>query len=98
MTWTIPNLLSVIRVIAAPCVAMCFAIFERPQADQIAVMIFVGAAVTDYLDGVLARSLGQESAFGCMLDPVADKAMVRVAGDPESERGGGAPLEERESR
>ena len=79
MTWTIPNLLSVIRVIAAPCVAMCFAIFERPQADQIAVLIFVGAAATDYLDGVLARSLGQESAFGRMLDPVADKAMVTIA-------------------
>jgi CDP-diacylglycerol--glycerol-3-phosphate 3-phosphatidyltransferase len=79
MTWTIPNILSVIRVIAAPCVAIAFALFDRPDADRIAVLIFLGAAMTDYLDGTLARSLGQESAFGRMLDPVADKAMVSIA-------------------
>lgn len=79
MTWNIPNILSVLRVIAAPCVAMAFAVFDRPNADRIAVLIFLGAAVTDYLDGSLARRLGQESAFGKMLDPVADKAMVSIA-------------------
>ncbi len=79
MNWTIPNLLSVIRVLAAPCVAISFVIFERPEADQIAVLIFVGAAATDYLDGWLARILRQESAFGRMLDPIADKAMVTIA-------------------
>jgi CDP-diacylglycerol--glycerol-3-phosphate 3-phosphatidyltransferase len=79
MNWTIPNLLSIIRVLAAPCVAMAFVLFERPEADQIAVLIFIGAAATDYLDGLLARILGQESAFGRMLDPVADKAMVIIA-------------------
>jgi cardiolipin synthase len=79
MNMTIPNLLSIIRVLAAPCVAMTFVLFERPEADRIAIIIFIGAAVTDYLDGVLARALGQESAFGRMLDPVADKAMVIIA-------------------
>jgi len=79
MNWTIPNLLSVIRVLAAPCVAISFAVFERPEADRIAVLIFIGAAVTDYLDGWLARILRQESAFGRMLDPIADKAMVTIA-------------------
>ena len=79
MNWTIPNLLSIIRVLAAPCVAISFVVFERPLADQVAILIFVTAAVTDYLDGLLARALGQESAFGRMLDPVADKAMVTVA-------------------
>jgi cardiolipin synthase len=79
MNWTIPNLLSIIRVLAAPCVAIAFVLFERPEADQIAVLIFAGAAATDYLDGFLARTLGQESAFGRMLDPVADKAMVIIA-------------------
>jgi CDP-diacylglycerol--glycerol-3-phosphate 3-phosphatidyltransferase len=79
MNWTIPNLLSVIRVLAAPCVAISFTVFERPEADQIAVLIFVGAAATDYLDGLLARVLRQESAFGRMLDPIADKAMVTIA-------------------
>jgi len=79
MNWNIPNLLSVFRVIAAPCVAFAFLIFERPQADQIAVILFIAAAATDYLDGWLARILRQESAFGRMLDPVADKAMVTIS-------------------
>lgn len=79
MNWTIPNLLSVLRVIAAPCVALTFAAFERPLADQIAVTIFIGAAVTDYLDGIIARNMDQESSFGRMLDPIADKAMVLIA-------------------
>jgi 2-hydroxychromene-2-carboxylate isomerase len=70
MNWTIPNLLSVIRVVAAPCIAISFVVFERPEADQIAVLIFIGAAATDYLDGWLARILRQESAFGRMLDPI----------------------------
>jgi CDP-diacylglycerol---glycerol-3-phosphate 3-phosphatidyltransferase len=79
MNWNIPNLLSVFRVIAAPCVAFAFLIFDRPQADQIAVILFITAAATDYLDGWLARILRQESAFGRMLDPVADKAMVTIS-------------------
>ena len=79
MNWTIPNLLSVFRVLAAPCVAFSFLIFERPEADRIAVIIFIAAAATDYLDGWLARLLRQESAFGRMLDPIADKAMVTIS-------------------
>ncbi len=79
MKWTIPNLLSILRVLAAPCVALAFAAFDRPMADRIAVIIFIGAALTDYLDGIIARSLGQESPFGRMLDPIADKAMVLIS-------------------
>lgn len=80
MNWTtIPNLLSILRVIAAPCVALAFSAFDRPTADRIAVALFIGAALTDYLDGILARSMGQESSFGRMLDPIADKAMVLIA-------------------
>ncbi len=79
MSWTIPNLLSILRVLAAPLVAVAFAVFDRPEADRIAVGIFIAAALTDYFDGILARGLGQESAFGRMLDPIADKAMVLIA-------------------
>jgi CDP-diacylglycerol--glycerol-3-phosphate 3-phosphatidyltransferase len=79
MRLTIPNLLSVLRVLLAPGVALAFALFDRPDADRIAVAVFLAAAVTDYLDGVLARALRQESAFGRMLDPIADKAMVLTA-------------------
>ena len=42
-------------------------------------LLFVGAAVTDYFDGYLARLWKQESRFGAMLDPIADKAMVVIA-------------------
>ena len=79
MNWTIPNLLSIIRVLAAPCVAISFTVFERPEADQIAVLIFVGAAATDYPDGWRARILRQDSAFRRILAPLADKALVTSA-------------------
>ncbi len=79
MNLNLPNFLSVLRVLAAPCVAFAYAAFARPEADRIAVVIFVAAAITDYLDGILARYLEQESAFGRMLDPIADKAMVMIA-------------------
>ena len=79
MHWNLPNILSVIRVLAAPCVALAFIAFDRPLADQVAVAVLIFAALTDYFDGWLARVLRQESAFGKMLDPIADKAMVMIA-------------------
>ena len=56
-----------------------FLYFTRPAADWFALILFVGAAVTDYFDGYLARLWKQESKFGAMLDPIADKAMVVIA-------------------
>ena len=41
--------------------------------------LFIGASITDYIDGYLARKWSQQSAFGTMLDPIADKAMVILA-------------------
>jgi CDP-diacylglycerol--glycerol-3-phosphate 3-phosphatidyltransferase len=79
MRWTVPNILTVFRLAAAPGVALAFVAFERPLADWIALGLFVLAAVTDYVDGRLARAWGQESDFGRMLDPIADKAMVVIA-------------------
>lgn len=79
MQWTIPNSLTVIRLLAAPGVAVMFLYFARPFADWLAMLLFIGAAVTDYFDGYLARLWKQESAFGAMLDPIADKAMVVIA-------------------
>lgn len=79
MIWTIPNILTIGRLIAAPCVALVFVFFERPMADWLAFWIFVGAAVTDFFDGWLARKLNQVSALGKMLDPIADKAIVIIA-------------------
>ena len=79
MRWTIPNILTVIRLLAAPGVALAFVIFPRPAADWIAFALFVLAALTDFVDGRLARAWGQETKFGRMLDPIADKAMVVIA-------------------
>lgn len=75
----IPNILTVFRLIAAPAVGMVYVFFSSPYADWIALMLFISAALTDYLDGYLARKWGQVTAFGRMLDPIADKAMVMIA-------------------
>lgn len=79
MKWTIPNTLTTLRLLAAPGVAVMFLYFNRPWADWAALILFMGAAITDYFDGYLARLWKQESKFGAMLDPIADKAMVVIA-------------------
>ncbi|KMW56257.1 CDP-diacylglycerol--glycerol-3-phosphate 3-phosphatidyltransferase [Candidatus Rhodobacter oscarellae] len=79
MKWNIPNILTTLRLLAAPGVAVMFLYFVRPWADWFAMLLFVGAAITDYFDGYLARLWKQESRFGAMLDPIADKAMVIIA-------------------
>ena len=79
MTWNLPNALTVLRLIAAPGVALMFLYFHRPWADWAALTLFVGAAITDWFDGYLARLWKQESNFGRMMDPIADKAMVVIA-------------------
>ncbi|WP_092778899.1 CDP-diacylglycerol--glycerol-3-phosphate 3-phosphatidyltransferase [Jannaschia pohangensis] len=79
MRWTVPNMLTVLRLLAAPGVAIMFLFFARPWADWFALVLFVVAAVTDWFDGYLAREWQQETRFGAMLDPIADKAMVVIA-------------------
>ena len=79
MVWNIPNILTLLRLLAAPGVAVMFLYFSRPWADWLALALFVGAAITDWFDGYLARLWKQESRFGAMLDPIADKAMVVIA-------------------
>ncbi|MFN3969910.1 MAG: CDP-diacylglycerol--glycerol-3-phosphate 3-phosphatidyltransferase [Gemmobacter sp.] len=79
MRWTIPNILTTLRLLAAPGVAVMFLYFHRPWADWFALALFVSAAITDFFDGYLARLWQQESKFGAMLDPIADKAMVVIA-------------------
>ena len=79
MFWTVPNILTVLRLVAAPGVVVMFLYFNRPWADWFALALFVLAAVTDFFDGYLARLWKQESRIGAMLDPIADKAMVVIA-------------------
>jgi len=79
MIWNVPNILTVLRLLAAPAVAVMFLYFTRPYADWFALILFVTAAVTDWFDGYLARTWKQETKLGAMLDPIADKAMVVIA-------------------
>ena len=79
MKWNIPHILTLLRLLAAPGVVLMFLYFSRPYADWFALILFILAAVTDFVDGYLARAWKQESKFGAMLDPIADKAMVVIA-------------------
>jgi len=79
MRWNIPNILTVMRLLAAPGVPLAYVLFPSPMADWVALILFVGASFTDFLDGYLARKWNQMSNFGRMLDPIADKVMVVIA-------------------
>ena len=75
-TW--PNILSLLRIILVPVLVIAFYIpFDK--GHLLAVIIFLLAAITDWLDGYLARRLNQSSKLGAFLDPVADKLIVIVA-------------------
>lgn len=79
MRWTIPNILSVIRLIAALMMGVVFLILPRPAADWAALILFVAASLTDYIDGWIARRWNLISKFGAMIDPIADKVIVVIA-------------------
>ncbi|MFV8817357.1 CDP-diacylglycerol--glycerol-3-phosphate 3-phosphatidyltransferase [Haliea sp. E17] len=74
----IPNALTMLRICLIPVLVLVFYLPFRNHL-LVAAVIFAVAAITDWLDGYLARRLGQTSAFGAFLDPVADKLMVSVA-------------------
>ena len=78
-------LLTLFRIAAIPAVVVCF-YSSIPNARPIAAIVFGIAAVTDFLDGWVARKFGQTSKFGEFLDPVADKLMVIPTGMSTSSR------------
>jgi len=79
-TLSIPNILTCARIAAIPVVIGC--IYAQSIDDGplwlrwVAVAVFIAAGITDYLDGYYARVWNQTSAFGRMLDPIADKLLV----------------------
>ncbi|MFS4437140.1 CDP-diacylglycerol--glycerol-3-phosphate 3-phosphatidyltransferase [Paracoccaceae bacterium GXU_MW_L88] len=79
MLANLPMILTVLRLIAAPMVAIIFVIVPPVWAGWIALFLFVAASATDFLDGYLARKWQVVSPLGAMLDPIADKAMVITA-------------------
>ncbi len=80
MFFNLPTLLTWARIVAIPLVVGVFYLpLEEARRNQIATLLFVLVAATDWLDGWLARRLNQTSAFGAFLDPVADKFLVCAA-------------------
>ena len=78
MVWNLPNTLTWLRIIAVPLIVALF-YMPYPWADPAAGLLFTAAAITDSLDGYLARKMGQTSRLGAFLDPVADKLIVAVS-------------------
>jgi cardiolipin synthase (CMP-forming) len=77
MFFTVPTILTWTRIIAIPLLIGVFYIgLEHRLQNLIATVMFIVFALTDWLDGFLARKLNQQSSFGAFLDPVADKFLV----------------------
>jgi CDP-diacylglycerol--glycerol-3-phosphate 3-phosphatidyltransferase len=77
MFLTVPTLLTWTRIIAIPLLIGVFYVgMELRLQNLVATVMFVVFALTDWLDGYLARKLNQTSSFGAFLDPVADKFLV----------------------
>ena len=83
MPFNLPNLLTWQRILAIPLLVAVYLVpwegWSMHSRNLVATVIFVLAALTDWVDGYLARRLGQQTAFGAFLDPVADKLLVCVA-------------------
>lgn len=74
----LPNILSLLRIALIPVLVGIF-LLPNASAPLWATIVFVVAAVTDWLDGYIARKWDQTSPFGAFIDPVADKLIVAVA-------------------
>jgi cardiolipin synthase (CMP-forming) len=77
MFLTVPTLLTWARIVAIPLIIGVFQLpLAQDQRNLLATVLFIAVALTDWLDGYLARRLNQSSAFGAFLDPVADKFLI----------------------
>jgi len=78
MKLKIPNILTIGRIIIVPFFVLAFYL-PGFYGDLTALILFVAASFTDFLDGMLARMMGEESKLGELLDPIADKIIVAAA-------------------
>jgi CDP-diacylglycerol--glycerol-3-phosphate 3-phosphatidyltransferase/cardiolipin synthase len=79
LAFSIPNVLTYVRIAAVPALVACLYFLEGDIARWAAFAVFVSAGVTDWLDGYIARVWAQQSKLGRMLDPIADKLLVGTA-------------------
>ena len=78
MLTTLPNLLTLSRILVIPLVIGAFYL-DGDIANWVACALFTAASLTDFLDGYVARTLSQQTRLGRFLDPVADKLLVAAA-------------------
>ena len=71
----VPNTLTILRILSIP-VFVIFLLYDR---FFVALLIFIGAGITDGLDGWIARAFNQRTTIGTYLDPIADKLMLTTA-------------------
>lgn len=76
--YNLPNLLTISRIVVIPAIFLSVYITSMWWA-VVAAILFIVASITDYFDGYLARSRGETSALGRLLDPIADKLLVTSA-------------------
>lgn len=74
----LPNFLTLLRILAVPVVVVAL-VGETPNGDALAAAVFALAALTDGLDGYFARSRDSVTAFGKLMDPIADKLLIIAA-------------------
>jgi len=73
-----PNLLTVLRIMLVPALVVAL-LGNTPAGDVLAAMVFALASLTDFIDGYLARAREQVTAFGKLMDPLADKLLIVAA-------------------
>jgi CDP-diacylglycerol---glycerol-3-phosphate 3-phosphatidyltransferase len=76
---SLPNIITSFRILLIPVLVISFYLLPLESRYLASAAVFTLASLTDWLDGYLARSMGQMTAFGAFLDPVADKLIVAVA-------------------
>ena len=76
--YSLPNLLTISRIVVIPVIFLSIYIHTAVWS-MLAAVLFIIASITDYFDGYLARSRNETSAFGRLLDPIADKLLVASA-------------------
>lgn len=78
MMFNLPNILTLLRIGFIPLIVVLLWM-NNDLGNSLAIIIFVIASITDYLDGYFARTRRQVSSFGKFLDPIADKLLISVA-------------------